>query len=214
MARSYEEGCGIARALDVIGSRWALLVVRELLLGQLRFSDLRRALPHASTNMLTDRLNELVDSGVIERRRLPPPAGATVYGLTARGRQLEPILAQLGAWGLQVPRPEPAIVTPGSVILFLQGAARPDSEAPELIVRLELEERPFTVIAAHGRVEVTAGEPSSFSASLDCTPHTLNGLLLGEVDLDTARRAGTVAISGDRRALDALLRSARSDQPV
>ena len=87
-SRSYQDRCPIARALDVVGERWALLVVRELLLGPQRFSDLQRALPGASWNMLTDRLRELATHGVVSRRRLPPPAASTVYELTQRGRGL------------------------------------------------------------------------------------------------------------------------------
>src|SRR6185312_3196634 len=85
--RTYGDACGIARALDVVGERWALLVVRELLLGPQRFSDLRRALPGASSNMLTDRLRELEGHGVLQRRRLPPPAASVVYELTGSGRR-------------------------------------------------------------------------------------------------------------------------------
>src|SRR5436305_6859781 len=97
--RSYADACPIARALDVVGERWALLVVRELSLGAQRFTDLRRALSGASTNMLTDRLRELEAHGVVHRRILPPPAASSVYELTARGRKLEPVLDALGVWG-------------------------------------------------------------------------------------------------------------------
>src|SRR3954452_14710840 len=94
--RSYGEACRFAHALDVVGERWALLVVRELLLGPKRFTDLRRGLPNASTSILTERLRELEQGGVVRRRKLPPPAGASVYELTDWGRELEPIVTQLG----------------------------------------------------------------------------------------------------------------------
>jgi DNA-binding HxlR family transcriptional regulator len=97
--RSYNDLCPIARALDVVGERWALLVIRELLLGPQRFSDLRLALPGVSSNLLTDRLRELEVRGVVRRRVLPPPAGSSVYELTDRGLRLEPVLDALGAWG-------------------------------------------------------------------------------------------------------------------
>ncbi len=109
--RSYNDACPIGRALDVIGERWALLVVRELLFGAQRFSDLRRALPGASTNMLTDRLRELEDHGVLRRRMLPPPAACSVYELTNRGRGLEPLLDALGDWGSAEPRPRGSSLT-------------------------------------------------------------------------------------------------------
>src|SRR5581483_11856359 len=110
--RTYGDACGIARALDVVGERWALLVVRELLLGPLRFSDLRRALPKASSNLIADRLRELDERGVIHRRRLPPPAGSWVYELTEWGRELENVVLALGAWGLRVEKPpEPSTLS-------------------------------------------------------------------------------------------------------
>src|SRR5271155_34402 len=122
--RSYGDACPIGRALDVIGERWALLVVRELLFGAQRFSDLRRALADASTNMLTDRLRELEAHGVVLRRTLPPPAACTVYELTDRGHELEPLLDALGDWGSAESRPASSSLTASSVLLFLRGSAR------------------------------------------------------------------------------------------
>src|SRR3954468_24205124 len=104
-SRTYGDACATARALDVVGERWALLVVRELLLGPQRFSDVRRALPGASSNLVTDRLRELEGHGGVARRKLPPPAGSTVYELTAGGRELEPVVLALGAWGSRVTLP-------------------------------------------------------------------------------------------------------------
>src|SRR5262249_43050428 len=104
-SRSYGDACAIARALDVVGERWALLVVRELLLAPQRSSDLRRALPKASSNLVTDRLRELEEHGVIRRRKLAPPAGSWVYELTGWGRELETIVLALGGWGVRVPMP-------------------------------------------------------------------------------------------------------------
>src|SRR6188472_1628429 len=107
--RSYRDSCGIARALDLVGERWALLVVRELVLGPKRFSDLQAGLPRLSPDVLAQRLRELGEAGVVERRTLPPPAGSRVYDLTAWGRELEPVLLALGRWGSRaapVPRGE------------------------------------------------------------------------------------------------------------
>ena len=96
--RSYGQFCGVAHALDLVGERWALLVVRELVLGPKRFTDLAAGLPGIGTNILTARLRELEQTGVVERRVLPPPAGSTVYELTPYGRELEPVLLALGRW--------------------------------------------------------------------------------------------------------------------
>src|SRR5688500_20368077 len=94
--RTYGDGCGIAHGLDLVGERWALLVVRELLLGPKRFTDLRGGLPSASTNVLSQRLRELEQAGIVRRRPLPPPAGSSGYGLKVRGRALKPIVPALG----------------------------------------------------------------------------------------------------------------------
>src|SRR4051795_1875956 len=103
--RTYGDRCGVARALDLVGDRWALLVVRELLLGAKRFSDLRAGLPGVSPDVLAQRLRELEEAGVVRRTKLPPPAAARVYELTERGAELEPVVLALGRWGSAVPFP-------------------------------------------------------------------------------------------------------------
>src|ERR1700716_444202 len=97
--RKYEEGCAVPHALDVIGERWALVVVRELLLGPRRFTDLRAGMPGASADILAQRLRELTESGVGRRTGLPPPAGSDVSELTEWGADLEPVVTLLGQWG-------------------------------------------------------------------------------------------------------------------
>src|ERR1700730_16241973 len=97
--RSYNQYCGIARALDLIGERWALLVIRELVLGPKRFTDLRRGLPDIATNVLSQRLRELEQDSIVTRRQLPPPAASNVYELTEYGQELVPIMLALGRWG-------------------------------------------------------------------------------------------------------------------
>src|SRR5882757_1950655 len=101
--RSYQDPCGIARALDLVGERWALLVVRELLLGPKRFTDLRAGLPNVSPNVLSQRLHELEQAGVLLRHRLGPPVSSWVYDLTEWGHDLEPVLLHLGRWGRRSP---------------------------------------------------------------------------------------------------------------
>ena len=115
-SRSYRDSCGMARALDVVGERWALLVVRELLLVPRRFSELRHALPNASSNLLADRLRELEHHGVIRRRKLASTAGPQVYELTEWGRKLEPTVLALSDWGIDAPTPpEPTSLSATSV---------------------------------------------------------------------------------------------------
>src|SRR5207244_7265844 len=98
-SRTYDQFCGVARALDLVGERWALLVVRDLILGPKRFTDLRRGLPGIGTNVLAARLKELERGGVVARRTLPPPAASMVYELTEYGRRLEGPLLAVGRWG-------------------------------------------------------------------------------------------------------------------
>ena len=126
--RSYGEACRFAHALDLVGERWALLVVRELLLGPKRFTDLRNGLPNASTNILAERLRELEEGGVVRKRRLPPPAAASVYELTEWGRELEPIVTRLGAWGARSPfPPETQEIGADSIVLALRSLFDPEA---------------------------------------------------------------------------------------
>src|SRR5258708_27570367 len=106
--RSYGQFCGLARALELVGERWALLIVRDLLVGPRRFTDLRQGLPRIPTNVLSDRLKELEENGIVQRRVLPRPAASVVYELTPYGSQLEDAVMRLGLWGAQSlgePRP-------------------------------------------------------------------------------------------------------------
>ena len=207
-SRSYGDACAIARALDVVGERWALLVVRELLLGPQRFSDLRHALPSASSNLIADRLRELEGRGVIYRRKLPAPASSRVYELTEWGRGLEPILLALGDWGMHVPLPPaPAALSATSVVLFLRSSARPDPEAPAATCRLELDDRVWTIRAEAGRLHVQPGEPASPDASLRADPATLNALLEASREFDAAVSDGSVVAAGDLSALRRLVQA-------
>jgi DNA-binding HxlR family transcriptional regulator len=201
-SRSYGDACTIARALDVVGERWALLVVRELLFGPQRFSDLRRALPGASSNLLTDRLRELQANGVLARRRLPPPAASSVYELTPSGRELEPILHALGDWGSRLPAPEPGHLSATSVLLYLRGSLRPD---PEAVFRVELDDQVWTVRTSDCRLRVEPGTPAHADAGLRTDPATLNALLADPAALASAVRTGTATVSGDEAALRKLL---------
>jgi DNA-binding HxlR family transcriptional regulator len=207
--RSYGDACGIARALDVVGERWALLVVRELLLGPRRFSELRAGLPGASSNLVADRLRELTERGVVRRRMLASPAGSWVYELTGSGRELEPVVLALGAWGLRVPLPEPAALSATSVLIYLRGAAHPDPAAPATTYRVELDGRMWTVRTAGGRVGVECGETAPADATLRTTPAALNALLAEPAALDEAVSAGDATVEGDVRAVRRLLRSVK-----
>jgi DNA-binding HxlR family transcriptional regulator len=207
-SRSYGDVCPIGRALDVIGERWALLVVRELLFGPQRFSDLRQALPGASSNMLTDRLRELKSHGVVRRRRLPPPAASSVYELTERGRELEPVLDALGAWGRAEQPPANGSLSPTSVLLFLRASARAHPNPPPHTYRVQLDNRAWTISSPHGQLEVDSQDTAAPDASLHTDPDTLNALLLDPDGLDAAIAAGSVHTEGSLSALRRLIKVA------
>ena len=214
-SRSYGDACAIARALDVVGERWALLVVRELLLGPQRFSDLRRALVGASSNVVADRLRELEGRGVVGRRKLARPAGSWVYELTEWGRELEPILLALGNWGARVPLPAAqATLSATSVLLFLRTSAHPDPEAPATTCRVELDERVWTVRTAAGQVYVEPGEPTRADVYFRADPRTLNSLLDDPAALDAAMSDGSVVVTGELSALRRLLRAVNIPSPA
>jgi DNA-binding HxlR family transcriptional regulator len=201
-SRSYGDACTIARALDVLGERWALLVVRELLFGPQRFSDLRRALPGASSNMLTDRLRELEANGVVARRRLPPPAASGVYELTGAGRELEPVLLALGNWGSRLPVPPPGRLSATSVLLYLRDSRTAD---PRAVYQIQLDDQVWTVRTTGGHLSVESGAAAAPDAVLRTDPATLNALLADPGALAAARKNGRAEVSGDEAALERLL---------
>lgn len=205
--RSYQDLCGIARALDVVGERWALLVVRELLLGPQRFSEIRRVLANTSSNVVADRLRELESNGVIARRRLPAPAASWVYELTPWGRELEPVLLALGLWGLRSPLPpEPAVVGPTTVLLYLRARARPDAADPATVIGIELDGQRWTAYAHDGHLDIQVGDSTSDPAAVIRTdPRTLRELIGASSRLRSAIRSGAAVVSGDREAVRRLL---------
>src|SRR5438105_10131964 len=127
-ARTYGQFCGLARALELVGERWALLIVRDLLVGPRRFTDLRQGLPRIPTNVLSERLKELEHAGIVRRRALPRPAASVVYELTDYGSQLEEVVMKLGLWGAQAlgePRPD-EIITTDSIVKALRPTFVPE----------------------------------------------------------------------------------------
>ncbi len=202
--RSYGDACGIARALDVVGERWALMVVRELLLGPKRFTDVRAGLPHVSPDVLAQRLRDLEQAGIVEHRRLPPPYASQVYELTDRGRALEPVLIELGRWG-GANAPEPSddmCMSLDAYIVSLRTLFDPQ-RAGDFSARVELrlgEER-FRVAIADGRIEAGRGElPDADAVIESADPTTLLEVLHGHRRLADALAAGTMRLAGDKRA--------------
>jgi DNA-binding HxlR family transcriptional regulator/putative sterol carrier protein len=201
--RSYGDACGIARALDLVGERWALMVVRELLLGPKRFTDLRAGLPHVSPDVLAQRLRDLEQAGIAERRRLPPPYASQIYELTARGRALEPVLIELGRWGgANAPPPcDEMCMSLDAHIVSLRTLFDP-GRAGDFTARIELrlgEER-FGVMIADGEIETARGALPDADATIETDPTTLIEVLHGHRPLAAALAAGTMRFAGDKRA--------------
>src|SRR5215208_3720190 len=203
--RTYGDGCGIAHALDLVGERWALLIVRELLLGPKRFTDLRGGLPNASPNVLAQRLRELEQALVVRRRKLPPPASSWVYELTDWGRQLEPGIRALGLWAVRSPSfPRDAPVSSDSLVLALGSFFDADAaEGLNANYELRLDESSFQVRIAEGSlVELGRGSAADPDAIVEADAGTLGAILWSDRELDEALRAGDIKIEGDRRAVD------------
>jgi DNA-binding HxlR family transcriptional regulator len=199
--RGYRQACGVARGLDIVGERWALLVVRELLLGPKRFTDLQQALPIASPNALSDRLRELADAGVIRRRQLPPPANVRVYELTAWGRDLEPIVVALGTWALAAPpTAEQLFVSADSAMLSIRTYYTPAPEQADVTLQIELRDHGsagvFGVHLTSAGAEVAPGPPDEPDAVLATTTDALLAAF-GRNDLTGPLAAGSVITSGN-----------------
>jgi len=204
--RTYGDPCGVARALDAVGERWALLVVRELLLGPKRFTDLHRGLGGASQNVLSQRLRELEAAGVVRKRKLGPPAGAWVYELTERGSELEPILVALGRWGRHRAMATDAELSVDALMLALKTTFDPATAGDlEATVDLRLDDDRFEVAVADGRLAVTRGSAKDADTTVQTDAPTLRDLAFGRRLLDEATAAGAVRVEGDGGALRRVL---------
>jgi DNA-binding HxlR family transcriptional regulator len=217
--RGYRQACGIARGLDLVGERWALLIVRELLLGPKRFTDLRGGLPGASPNALTDRLHELTQAGVVRRRQLPPPAASWVYELTDWGRELEPIVVALGTWALGAPPlDEQNFVSVDSVMLtirtYFAGAGAGDSPAT---VQVRLTdggaERAFGVWLEGATADVRHELPERPDVMITTDTDTLLSVLGEHHRLPDALDT-TMAVDGDQRVVQRLINGVAVPDPA
>src|SRR5207302_1027070 len=181
--RSYDEYCAIAKALDVVGDRWTLLIVRELALrGPSRYTDLRNGLPGIATNLLADRLRELERAGVISREEAPPPIATTLFRLAPRGEQLKPVLDDLNRWGIPLmseQKPDDAVRSHwlGGALELMLADTQPD--APPVTVELQTGDQPIVIEARDGTIEAKLGPVTNADATLAGPPRPIMGLLLG-----------------------------------
>lgn len=214
--RKYDEGCAIAHALDLVGERWGILIVRELLLGPKRFTDLRSGMPGASADVLTQRLRDLQAACVVTRRKLPPPAGSWVYELTAWGAQLEPAVLELGRWGVRSPQlRSDAPVSIDSLILALPTLFDPSAAADfEADLALDLAEGRFVARVSGGRLEIRRDETAEVDATLRTDRETLVALVFGDLRLAQARRGATTTVEGTPAVIERFLTLFPMPEPV
>ncbi|NYT59375.1 transcriptional regulator [Alcaligenaceae bacterium] len=202
--RSYDDGCAAAHALDLVGDRWALLIVRELLLGPKRFTGLRSGLPAISPNVLTQRLNELETAMVLRRRKLPQPANAWVYELTDWGQSLEPIMLQLAHWGAQSSsfvRGAPLGID--ALVLSFKAMFQPNAASKvQVSVQLHFDDEIFSAEVHAGQLQISRGRAAQPAATLSTNPQTMLSLVYGKSDIDQSVAVGTASYSGERAALD------------
>ncbi|WP_374203123.1 winged helix-turn-helix transcriptional regulator [Streptomyces sp. ST2-7A] len=202
--RSYDDACGAAHALDLVGERWALLVVRELLLGPKRYSDLLADLPGISTTVLSHRLTELERGGVVRRRELPPPAASRVYEPTEWGAELEPVIMAFGRWGARSPAHRRDLhLSVNSFVLSLRtnfDAERAAGVRTEVLLRPG--GRPFLARVADGRLRIRPMDPAGAPAPVtrgDHTDHTDGPDPDGaQTDTDTDTGTGPGTATGPR----------------
>lgn len=198
--RSYADGCASAHALDLIGERWALLVVRELLLGPKRFTDLRAGLPAISPNVLTQRLEELEEAGVLRRRKLPPPAAAWVYELTPWGQQLESVIMALGRWAVRSPtlmQGHPLSVD--ALIVSFRTMFDPATAGDfSATIELRIGEDRFHGSIAKGEIHLDRGSSPDPDAILESDVNTLGAIAYAGMRFADAVRSGDLRVEGDK----------------
>jgi DNA-binding HxlR family transcriptional regulator len=207
--RTYAQYCSLAKALDLLGDRWTLLIVRELLLqGPCRYTDLRRGLPGIATNLLADRLRELEAAGVIAREEAGPPIATTLFGLTPRGEQLKDALYALGLWGIPLMAEGPA---PGDAFrnlwmtlpsdLFLRDRT-PDR--PPITIEVRTGQESMLIETVDGEVRLRQGSAQDPDAVLSGSPHVILAVITGGLDLAEAEARG-LRLEGSRRSVTRVL---------
>lgn len=198
-ARRYEDACGAAHALDLVGERWALLVIREMMFGPRRFGELRTSLPGISANVLTQKLEALEAAGVVERRRLPPPASVQVYDLTDWGRELHPVFGMLGMWAARSPRHDPTLpLSAISMMMSFQTMFRAErAKGIVLTLNFNFGDDRFRGTVRDGRFEVERGVAEEADAVVTGQPPALAGLVYGGVPLAALQAEGLLDLQGD-----------------
>ena len=207
--RSYNQYCAVARGLDILGERWTLLIVRDLLLGPKRYKDLLAGLPGIGTNLLAARLRELEEAGVIERALLPPPAGSAVYQLTERGLALEPVVIEIGRWGARLlgSLRKTDVLVPSAYLVSMRAVYRPEATVGvRETYELRIGNQVFEVRVENGRVMTKEGRPSAPDVVIAMDVTTLQALRRQGLTAAAALASNRVRIDGDVKAFERFAR--------
>jgi len=198
----------VAHALELVGERWALLVVRELMLGAKRFGDIKAGLPGISANVLSHRLDELEQAGLVARRKLPKPAAVWVYDLTPWARDLEPIMQTFGRWAARDPQHRKDLhFGTASLILSLRTNFDPSlADGVHLVVALRPNEESFVARVARKKLTIEAGEPTQADATIAGDPRAFASVTYGGRPLADAAATGDLVVTGAMAAAESFLR--------
>jgi DNA-binding HxlR family transcriptional regulator len=209
VGRRYHQYCPVARALDVVGERWTLLIIRELLLGPRRFTDLADGLPGIGSSVLTTRLTDLQQSGLVAKRTLPRPAASVVYELTDEARGLARVLAALAGWGMSLlGQPHTDDRVRGRwMVLGLAVTAKPEPSIPDAIYELRVDDEACHVRSHDGHLRPADGPASNADATITLTTDTLVAIASGELEVRSPRADRLIAIDGDTAGAQRLLES-------
>jgi DNA-binding HxlR family transcriptional regulator len=212
--KTYSQFCPVAHALELVGERWALLVVRELLNGPKRYTDLSAALPGIGTNILAGRLRDLEQAGIVRKGRLPPPAAAQVYELTPYGEELREPLYALGRWGarsLGPPRPNDTIA-PGWLVNAVRATCTGGC-VPDKVFELRVDADAVTARFENDELIVESGSATEADTVIETDPATLFCVASGQLSVEKAIKSKVVSVSGDRAAAERFLSFFSFDEP-
>ncbi len=195
--RRFDDACGLAHAMELLGERWAMLVLRELAYGPRRFSELKTDLQGISANVLSQRLNELEARGLVRKTKLPPPASVQVYESTAWGLEAIPVIANLGRWAARSPLHNPALrMSHVSVVMSFQTLISPERAAGlDARIGFRFGDAAYLTTVHHGRLQVERRDPEGADVIFTGEPSAIAGVVHGGAPLDTIRVEGDLALA-------------------
>jgi DNA-binding HxlR family transcriptional regulator len=197
ITKRYDDACGLAHALELIGERWALLVLRELMLGPRRFSELKADLPGISANVLTQRLGELERRGLVRKTKLPPPASVQVYEATDWGMEARPLMGQLGKWAARSPLHDPTLpISHVSAMLSLETMIDPErAKGMEARIGFRMGDVDYVGKLGGGRLEIERGDTAGADVIFSAQPAALVGVVYGGAPMETIGVEGDVSLA-------------------